>query len=188
VLRAGYLAEVAAGGRVDGSRQPMAVDLSSARVRGALATLTAVRAGQPLAAVLGRTFEDDLIAAAGLQRYLATFRKLTRFRTGSRLEQQEQARADTVATLAQRRSELVERQGQAVRDTDGAAAAAEILRQTQAAQQAAETAAASYLAMQARIGQLDTSLLPAKAAELAAIDAQRPVVGTHTRTITVPVP
>ncbi|MGW4873928.1 hypothetical protein [Streptomyces chartreusis] len=187
VLRAGYLAEVAAGGQVDGSRQPMAVDLSSARVRGALATLTAVRAGQPLAAVLGRSFEDDLIAA-GLQRYLATFRKLTRFRTGGQLEHLEQARADAVATLAQRRAELVERQAKTARNTRNAAAAAEILRQAQAAQQAAETAAAPYLTMQARIGQLDTALLPAKAAELAAIDAQRPVVGTHTRTITVPVP
>jgi len=187
VLRAGYLAEVAASGRVDGSRQPMAVDLSSARVRAALATLTAVRAGQPLAAVLGRGFEDDLIAA-GLQRYLATFRKLTRFRTGSRLEEREQARADAADTLRRRRDELAERRAQTVRDTESAAAAAEILRQARAAQQAAETAAAPFVAMRARIDRLDTSLIPDKVAELAAIDRERPVPGTHTHKITVPVP
>src|SRR5207249_2427042 len=57
---------------------PLALDLSSRRVRTARWVLSAVRAGQPLGAVLGYQFERDL-TDAGLQRYLAAFRKLTRF-------------------------------------------------------------------------------------------------------------
>ena len=69
----------------------LAIDLSSRRVRSARVVLAAVRGGQPLGAVLGYQFERDL-ADAGLTRYLAAFRKLTRFQTGTALEQLENAR------------------------------------------------------------------------------------------------
>jgi hypothetical protein len=91
------------------SHLPLAVDLSSRRVRGARSVLSAVRAGQPLAAVLGHQFERDL-ADAGLQQFLAAFRKLTRFPTGTALEQVEQARRDRQSELAAARRALADRQ------------------------------------------------------------------------------
>lgn len=72
-------------------RLPMAIDLSSRRIRRARWILSAVRQGQPLAAVLGQQVERGLIEA-NLQGYLAAFRKLTRFSTGTELESLEAAR------------------------------------------------------------------------------------------------
>ena len=89
------------------ARLPLAVDLSSQQVRRARSVLSAVRAGQPLAAVLGYQFERDL-ADAGLQQFLGAFRKLTRFHTGTALEQVEQARRDRQAELATARRALAE--------------------------------------------------------------------------------
>src|SRR6185503_13194592 len=54
VLRSGYLTRTGEGGA------PFAVDLSSARVRAALAALDAVRAGQSLGAALGYQLERGL--------------------------------------------------------------------------------------------------------------------------------
>lgn len=68
VLRNGYLTH--RGGPDEGL---LSVDLSSARVAGALALLDAVRAGQPLGAVLGYRFERGL-AAAGLQVLIQPYR------------------------------------------------------------------------------------------------------------------
>ncbi len=65
VLRAGYLAH----GRGDA----FAVDLSSARVRAALAVVDALRAGHALGAVLGYRFERRL-QELGLDRYVPVFR------------------------------------------------------------------------------------------------------------------
>ena len=186
-MRAGYLAERAGDGHADGSRQPMAVDLSSARVRAAESTLAAVRDGQPLAAVLGRAFEDDLISA-GLQRYLATFRKLTRFRTGTALEGLEGARRLAVTGLATAQAHAVDLQAAATVATAESAVAAGALVAAQQRQAAAQAAADPYLAMRARIDQLTTGVIPQAVAAVTAIDGQRPVAGTHHRTVTVPDP
>ncbi len=67
LLRAGYVAH--------GRGEAFAVDLSSARVRAALGVIDAVRAGHPLAAVLGYRFERRL-HELGLDRYVPVFRAL----------------------------------------------------------------------------------------------------------------
>lgn len=67
VLRAGHLAH--------GRGEAFAVDLSSARVRAALAVIEALRAGHPLGAVLGYRFERRL-HELGLDRYVPVFRAL----------------------------------------------------------------------------------------------------------------
>lgn len=90
-------------------RLPMAIDLSSRRVRGARWVLSAVRAGQPLAAVLGYQFERDLVDA-GLPHYLAAFRKLTRFDPGTALDVVEQQRETRGGELNTARAGLAERQ------------------------------------------------------------------------------
>ena len=59
-----------------------------------------MRAGQPLAAVLGHQFERDLLAA-GQPQYLAAFRKLSRFHTGSALEALEEVLRQSQEQLAQ---------------------------------------------------------------------------------------
>ncbi len=59
--------------RVGAARDRAAVDLSSRRVRGALALIDGVRQGQPLGALLGYRFERSL-HDAGLDRYIAPFR------------------------------------------------------------------------------------------------------------------
>lgn len=69
VLRSGYLSHQADG---DGAA---AIDLSSSRVRGALAVLEAVRDGQPLGAELGYRFERALHDAS-LDAYVEHFRAL----------------------------------------------------------------------------------------------------------------
>ncbi|GIH07763.1 hypothetical protein Rhe02_58300 [Rhizocola hellebori] len=73
VLRSGYVA------RTSEARRPYAVDLSSARVRSALAILDAVRETQPLGAVLGYSFERGLHEGhpgVELDRYIDAFRNL----------------------------------------------------------------------------------------------------------------
>jgi hypothetical protein len=73
VLRSGYLA------RGGDAQQPYAVDLSSGRVRAALAVLDAVRDTQPLGAVLGYAFERGLHEghpSVELDRFIDDFRRL----------------------------------------------------------------------------------------------------------------
>jgi hypothetical protein len=73
VLRSGYLA------RSGPAQQPYAVDLSSARVRDALAVLDAVRDTQPLGAVLGYAFERGLHEGhpgVELDQFIDDFRRL----------------------------------------------------------------------------------------------------------------
>ncbi len=94
------------GGQADADL-PLAVDLRSGRAREARRTLRAVRAGQPLAAVLGYQFERDLLAA-GQPQYLAAFRKLSRFHTGSALEALEEALRQAQEQLAQDLGQLAQ--------------------------------------------------------------------------------
>ena len=73
VLRSGYLA------RSGAAKQPYAIDLSSSRVRIALAVLDAVRDTQPLGAVLGYAFErglHDHYPGVELDRFIDVFRGL----------------------------------------------------------------------------------------------------------------
>src|SRR5204863_3273439 len=73
VLRSGHLAHL------DGPDAPLALDLSSRRVRLALALLDGVRAGQPLAALLGYRLERGLHEnhrELVLDRYIAALRAL----------------------------------------------------------------------------------------------------------------
>jgi hypothetical protein len=146
------------------NRLPLAVDLSSRRVRGARRVLAAVRAGQPLAAVLGYQFERDL-ADAGLQRFLAAFRKLTRFHTGTALEQVEQARRDRLAELAAARRGLAQRQQAAadleppLRDAQAAeAAATERAARADAAVRPIQAMRTERDSLNGRIGDLTTQL------------------------------
>jgi hypothetical protein len=69
VLRSGYLA------RSGATQQPYAIDLSSTRVRAALAILDAVRDTQPLGAVLGYAFERGLHDRK-MDRVIDEFRRL----------------------------------------------------------------------------------------------------------------
>lgn len=77
VLHNGYLTH-----RVAGSETSFAVDLSSRRVRRALAYLDGVRAGQPLGELLGQRFEADLHRAhdanpaVEVDQFVAVFRLL----------------------------------------------------------------------------------------------------------------
>jgi hypothetical protein len=74
VLRSGYLAN-----RTSGTDQPLAIDLSSERVRRAQYLLDGVRQGQPLTALLGYRFERGLHEnhlGIELDTYIETFRKL----------------------------------------------------------------------------------------------------------------
>ncbi|HVP31743.1 MAG TPA: hypothetical protein VMW35_21540 [Myxococcota bacterium] len=153
-------------------RLPLAIDLSSRRVRGALWMLSAVRAGQPLAAVLGYQFERDL-ADAGLHQHLAAFRKLTRFHTGTALEKVEQVRRDREADLVAARAALADRQ-RAVVDLQGPLAAAEDSERAAAAR--AAEADAAYLPFQKLQAERATEAdeVDQRMQELAAIDADRP--------------
>lgn len=167
------------------ARLPMALDLSSQRVREALWVLGAVRGGQPLAAVLGYQFERDL-ADAGLQRYLAAFRKLTRFRTGTALEQVEEDRRN-------RRTELVTAESRLAKLTADAAALQPAVDAAAADEQAgrdrlarAETAAAPFAGMPAELSGLTSAAIPALEQALAAINARMPRSQRQHFTIQVP--
>ena len=166
-------------------RLPMAVDLSSRRVRGALQVLSAVRAGQPLGAVLGYAFERDL-ADAGLLAYLAAFRKLTRFRTGTALDDLEQQRQDRRDDLATARRHLAELQQKA-------AQLAAPLEQARAVEAAAAQRVALAEAAYAPFQRIETVDLPAAqqrvaelTAELAAVDAAKPTPARHPFHVNLP--
>ena len=166
------------------SRLPMAIDLSSRRIRRARWILGAVRNGQPLAAVLGQQFERGLVDA-GMQRYLAAFRKLTRFSTGTELASLEAARraaADVVATA--RATALVARATADAKAGPVASAQAALAAAT-AARNAATTAWAPY---QAQVDARAAALAQAQAAQntLNALLASPPATTTHTRTVLVP--
>lgn len=74
VLRSGHLAH--AGGQTP--NDPLAIDLSSARVRLAEWLLDGVRQGQPLAALLGYRFERSLHEGK-LDQFIAVFRRIAPF-------------------------------------------------------------------------------------------------------------
>jgi len=165
-------------------RLSLAVDLSSHRMRDALWVLAAVRAGQPLAAVLGYQFERDL-TTAGLPQYLSALRKLTRFRTGTALEQVELQLQDRRHELALARSTLASLQQAAaeLRDALEAARAAE-----QAAQVRYNRAVDAYvpyhLAENERADAADT--VTELTIQLAAHDANRPLPAHHTFHVRLP--
>ena len=150
----------------------LAIDLSSRRVRSARVVLAAVRGGQPLGAVLGYQFERDL-ADAGLTRYLAAFRKLTRFQTGTALEQLEDARRQAQRNLDAATAQLTGLTAAATAAGQAADAAGDALREAQAAQAAADAQAAPYMQMQQDLGTV-TAQIPKLQADLAAIDSQKP--------------
>ena len=166
------------------SRLPMAVDLSSRRIRRARWILGAVRNGQPLAAVLGQQFERGLVDA-GLQRYLAAFRKLTRFSTGSELEQLEAARraAGDAVALARANAAVA---GSAADASAGPVANAQSRVAAATAARAAATAA--WAPYQAQVDARAYALAQAQAAQntLNALLASPPSTTTHTHTVLVP--
>lgn len=163
---------------------PLALDLSSRRVREGRQTLGAIRVGQPLGAVLGYQFERDL-AEAGLQQYLAAFRKLTRFQTGTALEQLEDARRTAEANLAADQGKLSILRDEATRAGAVLAAAQATLAAAQAAEQQAQLNAQPAIALQNELKALNTQIPQLKAA-LAAIDANRPTAVQRTVVIQVP--
>ena len=150
----------------------LAIDLSSRRVRSARWVLAAVRGGQALGAVLGYQFERDL-TDAGLTRYLAACRKLTRFQTGTALEQLEDARRQAQHNLDAAAAQLTgltaaaAAAGQVAEDADAA------LRAAQAAQAAADAAAAPYIQMRHDLDTVNAQI-PGLQAALATIDSQKP--------------
>jgi hypothetical protein len=165
-------------------RLPLAVELSSRRVRGALWVLSAVRAGQPLAAVLGYQFERDL-ADGGLMQYLSAFRKLTRFPTGTALDSVEQKRRDRRSELAATRVALSQRQATA------AGLVEPLTRGRQAEQAAAERnrraseAYQPYRAVEAEL-ETGTATVVRLEAELIAIDAAKPRPASTPFHVTLP--
>ena len=135
VLRSGYLAHR----REQDS--PLAVDLSSRRVRLALALLDGVRAGQPLGGVLGYRFERGLHEhhrELGLDRFVAVLRGLAPL---DALTEAEHALAVAEARQAALETQLgqLEQQLAAARDADRVAK--DQLRVDLAAAQGALTAA-----------------------------------------------
>jgi hypothetical protein len=166
------------------SRLPMAVDLSSRRIRRARWILGAVRNGQPLAAVLGQQFERGLVDA-GMQRYLAAFRKLTRFSTGSELEGLEAARRAAGDAVALALADAAIAHATADATTGPVAAAQARVAAATAARTAATTAWAPF---QAQVDARADALAKAQAAQatLAALLASPPSTTTHTHTVLVP--
>jgi hypothetical protein len=166
------------------SRLPMAVDLSSRRIRRARWILDAVRQGQPLAAILGQQFERGLVEA-GMQRYLAAFRKLTRFSTGSELEALEAARRAAADAVAQARANAAVAHATADAQAGPVAAAQTALATATAARNAATAAWAPF---QALVDARANELAQAQAAQntLNALLASPPSTTTHTRTVLVP--
>lgn len=167
-------------------RLPMAIDLSSRRVREANALLDAVRSGQPLGAVLGQEFERGL-AQAGLLTHLAAFRKLTRFATGTELEKLEDARRDAAEKVAQVEDTLLSREGDAAA-TGPLVTAAQAAQAVTAARLArARAANAPYAALVEERRNVQVAY-DADNATIANLSANRPGTTKTTRTVTVPVP
>jgi hypothetical protein len=162
----------------------MAIDLSSRRIRRARWILGAVRNGQPLAAVLGQQFERGLVDA-GLQRYLAAFRKLTRFSTGTELASLEAARRAAADVVATARATALVAHATADAKAGPVASAQAALAAATAARTAATTAWAPY---QAQVDARANALAQAQAAQntLNALLASPPATTTHTRTVLVP--
>jgi ElaB/YqjD/DUF883 family membrane-anchored ribosome-binding protein len=135
--------------------------------------------------VLGYQFERDL-ADTGLQQYLAAFRKLTRFSTGTRLEALENARATARNALRAAQRRLAELRDAAAQTQPAVDAATEALARAAREESAALAAAAPYLTLQAELTQLEQHGIPDAERALAAVDAARPTPGVETRTIEVP--
>jgi hypothetical protein len=150
----------------------LAIDLSSRRVRSARWVLAAVRGGQALGAVLGYQFEQDL-TGSGLSRYLAAFRKLTRFQTGTALEQLEDARRQAQQDLEAATARLAALTAAATTAAQAAGAADAVLQAAQAAQAAADAQAAPYVHMQQDLAAANAQI-PALQAALDTINSQRP--------------
>ncbi len=183
VLRSAYRSQ-SGGKSAPAAATPLAVDLSSARVRSAQQLLAAVRRDQPIAFVLGSAFEEDL-ARAGQQQYLASFRKLTRFRTGTALEALEEDRRQKVDALVDAQAKREELQQTADDLRRKAEASAEALAAAQQHQAAAEAAAAPYRGWEARLAALPGTI-DQLVQELAAIDRRRPRITVRREKITVP--
>ncbi|HEU4399520.1 MAG TPA: hypothetical protein VFU54_17000 [Actinomycetota bacterium] len=165
-------------------RLPLAVDLSSRRLRGALRVLAAVRAGQPLAAVLGHGFERAL-ADAGLLHHLAPFRKLTRFRTGTALEALELDRQERRTALAAARTRLAELQHAAGQLRAVLDAAEEVLQAAQARLDAAEQRYTPFAEFERQLAAADTTVQQ-RAEELARSQAERPAATRTPFRVTLP--
>ena len=165
-------------------RLPLAVDLSSGRLRGALRVLAAVRAGQPLAAVLGHGFERAL-ADAGLLHHLAPFRKLTRFRTGTALEALELDRHERRTALAAARTRLAELQQAAGQLRALLEAAEQVLQAAQARLDAAERRYAPFAELERQLVAAD-AIVQQRAEELARAEAERPAATRTPFNVTLP--
>ena len=164
---------------------PLAVDLSSQRVRQSREILHAVRQGQPLAAVLGYLLERDL-TDNGLAQYILPLRKLTRFHTGTALDKFEGQRQAAETALAAAQQQLGGYVRVAVRAKEGPVAQARAgLATAQAAQQAAAAADQPYQDKRAELAALAQAIAQDRA-NLAAVLATRPQPATTSRTITVP--
>jgi len=163
---------------------PMAIDLTSARVRRAVGVLDAVRAGQPLAAVLGSQFERALVLAA-LSDYLGPLRKLTRFTAGTALEALEARRRDAAAAFDTAAGTLDQlRATQASAQTAAAEADAELAR-AQAAYDALTGIFAPYAVQDAERVQLQSALASVQS-QLADLDVHAPTAGEHVHSVQVP--
>lgn len=162
----------------------LAIDLSSRRVRSARWVLAAVRGGQALGAVLGYQFERDL-ADAGLTQYLAAFRKLTRFQTGTALEQLEDARRKAQQNLDAATARLASLTVAVTATGQAAAAAGAALQAAEAAQAAADAQAAPYVQMQQDLAAVNAQI-PGLQAALATIDGQRPQPAVTQRNVRGP--
>jgi hypothetical protein len=165
-------------------RLPLAVDLSSRRLRGALRVLAAVRAGQPLAAVLGHGFERAL-ADAGLLHHLAPFRKLTRFRTGTALEALELDRHERRTALAAARTHLAELQQVAAQARAVLEAAEQALQAAQARLDAAQQRYAPFAELDRQLAAAD-AVVQQRAEELARVEADRPAAKHTPFHVTIP--
>ncbi|GIH26580.1 hypothetical protein Aph01nite_48900 [Acrocarpospora phusangensis] len=165
-------------------RLPLAVDLSSRRLRGALRVLAAVRSGQPLAAVLGHGFERAL-ADAGLLHHLAPFRKLTRFRTGTALEALELERDRRRAVLAASKTRLAELRQTAEQARARLDAAEQALRAAQARLDAADLRYAPAADLEQRIAAANATIQQ-RAQELAQAEAARPAGSRTQFRVTLP--
>jgi hypothetical protein len=163
---------------------PLAVDLSAKRIRRARSVLRAVRDGQPLAVVLGQQFERGLVDA-GLQQYLAAFRKLTRFSAGTELETLEATRraAGEAVAAAQTAADAADA---VVADHTSVLAAAQAAfdAASSARQHAVDAWSVFQPQVDARQHELDAAA--AARAELAALLAAPPATPSHTHTVTVP--
>lgn len=159
----------------------MAIDLSSRRIRRARWILSAVRQGQPLAAVLGQQVERGL-AEANLQQYLAALRKLTRFRTGSKLEGFEETLRLTANTLADAKATLAAQKIVAEEAAAPLTEAKAVVDRATTAHRIAETALKALVDARATAqGKVDADLL-----RIATVRAHPPATRTHTHTVNVP--